>query len=626
MVSNFKDRRVLEDCGFALSTTAQALSDGPGGYTYKIELDYGNMLGRATFVLIGMRYRRGLWYMAGYPQSMSQVLHDGERWQNAATDRFRRDYDNAAELLGYEHGGKAIKNLQKRSQFNMKAVQRWCLALRETEYTVTADVKQMADEVIAGPLSTQLVEEIHGVQQNRGRAKGSATFRRPEACMSLTLTPNILSNKHRYEPIAADMPVRSKMMRLPASAFRPEPGIRSIQFDDVVTTKPPDYYSPQANRNCQAIADFWLIKDCRQLHDGALDEQTLRNAWQGQLCDATHDMVIALRPPGTDDWSYYMPCANFSDSAVFCWPLDLLEIPGTRGSMALFNIRENVSEPVAVSIFNMCSKDLLACDICYKPPYCQYQDYPELRSWRPALRIFRESDWMTLGELAAYNGFWKLSRSVVEDVAEFNGVEVPAGANLATLVMTTCQAMTKKDGHDVLGMVYKRLTLMEKGAEWAQRVNELDEAKGVLEGADKRVVETQQEINAVEEAGFDVFQDEYKSLAREFYQKTAKEPAKKKKKSMPFRNQFEDAFDVPQKNAKKFIPPYAFIWRSKCDHAGWCGHLKPNKRVSCRFGAGTARSCKEALRIVCSALWAQHCRRLGLDLSQCPHDFSAAPA
>ena len=40
--------------------------------------------------------------------------------------------------------------------------------------------------------------------------------------------------------------------------------------------------------------------------------------------------------------------------------------------------------------------------------------------------------------------------------------------------------------------------------------------------------------------------------------------------------------------AKHYLPPKAYVWRSVSGKSGWHGHLAPNPRVGCFFGAGAA--------------------------------------
>ena len=116
-------------------------------------------------------------------------------------------------------------------------------------------------------------------------------------------------------------------------------------------------------------------------------------------------------------------------------------------------------------------------------------------------------------------------------------------------------------------------------------------------------------------------------MVKRFNEKKAAsvKPPEKKPKTAPtvFQDLFDDAFDIPQPEAKKFLPPNAYVWRSVSGRSGWHGHLAPNPRVGCPFGAGAAVTCKEALRRVCIDLWRQHFRRTGADVSSCPFDFGA---
>ena len=67
MVRVLSDRAVLEDCKFSLSTEPEVLQEGRNSLLYHTEKEFGRLLGKGTFAMIGIRERRGLWYTNGYP-------------------------------------------------------------------------------------------------------------------------------------------------------------------------------------------------------------------------------------------------------------------------------------------------------------------------------------------------------------------------------------------------------------------------------------------------------------------------------------------------------------------------------------------------------------------------------
>eukprot|EP00959_Pyramimonas_sp_CCMP1952_P232293 4854385-Pyramimonas_sp.AAC.1 len=135
--------------------------------------------------------------------------------------RFARDGGNFWKLSGMGHAGAYEKKVKGRRQFNLTPVKQLVRAFEETGHRVTSDVGNNIEGMIGGPLQTQLIEEVNGVQKNRKRAKHSTTFRKPEACFAATLESNIVSDKHRFIPVQADIPVRQRAMKLPRGTFEP---------------------------------------------------------------------------------------------------------------------------------------------------------------------------------------------------------------------------------------------------------------------------------------------------------------------------------------------------------------------------------------------------------------------
>lgn len=87
----------------------------------------------------------------------------------------------------------------------------------------------------------------------------------------------------------------------------------------------------------------------------------------------------------------------------------------------------------------------------------------------------------------------------------------------------------------------------------------------------------------------------------------------KKKAKEPFPNL------VSQKEAKKYLPPGASIWRGRTKMT-WNGHCPPRRRISEPWGADE----QAALALILRRLWDQYLQLSGKESDECPFDLREA--
>jgi hypothetical protein len=172
MTAALMDPQTLDECGFTLHPAGD---DDEHNLKYLIEAEFADMLGRATFCTIGLRIRRGLFYMAGWPHAFAAVIKRDDVWDRRCVDRFSRDKRNYDLLLAIATPSDADVKVLKSHQFQTLAVDQYVHAFRETMNVVTPDIRAITSSKLRGPLQTELIEEINGVMKNRGRAKQSTT-------------------------------------------------------------------------------------------------------------------------------------------------------------------------------------------------------------------------------------------------------------------------------------------------------------------------------------------------------------------------------------------------------------------------------------------------------------------
>ena len=128
MVSNLSNGNILKACGFVVMAEQY-----DHDMVYHIDLEFAKLLGTSTAVHIGIRHRRGLFYMGGWPHSAPAMLHKDNKVRDAATQRFRRDKINHEALMALENPGRITQLMQKHSQFKTVAVQLISKAMAENQ-------------------------------------------------------------------------------------------------------------------------------------------------------------------------------------------------------------------------------------------------------------------------------------------------------------------------------------------------------------------------------------------------------------------------------------------------------------------------------------------------------------
>ncbi|CAK0849458.1 unnamed protein product, partial [Prorocentrum cordatum] len=388
----------VADAGF-VTDAVQSLA-GELEVVLAVEAEFADIVGKAVSSLAGLRVRRGLWYLHGWPQSACAFLKD-QAWQDKTTARFTR-----GEVKG-------------RHQFNATPVKQLVRALEETGHRVTSDVEKNIDGVVGGPLQTQLIEDISGVQKNRKRAKHSATFRKPEACFAAALESNAVSDKHRS--------VKQRTRKLPRDTFEPKVKDRSLPFDDIVSTTSTTarHYLCRSD-NCVKAADLQMIEDAKDAA-GLIPVGMLQKAWQGVLLDATHNLVVGIQKRDGPDMTYYLALVSFGSSSCAVWPFKASRIPGRDAEW--FGLAEDCKSPTLIAFFDMTT--VTACSIELLPPLNVLRRFPKARDYFKnsiAVLPIRKGSWGELPKVAARAAFWSLGRSTSDQIAEFAGAPIERGS------------------------------------------------------------------------------------------------------------------------------------------------------------------------------------------------------
>lgn len=597
----------LQQCRFATTPVAcGALKED-----MVAENDFSDVLGQFIVLLAGLRMRRHLALLCGYPLGLLRAfLHDGSA--DRRIKEFKLDYDIFTELSEMPHRPSALDALYQRHLFHKTSVRQCVAAMKESAFTASDDFLAMLKSHTSGVLVTQAVEDIIGYQKNNKAGVQNKRFRRPLFSMHSALKAKVLQERHAYKTVSMEVPLRSKSDKVPPDTFVENPKKRSLAFKEVASTKPAaDWWSPCPTNNSTPTADLATLRAIKAVGFWELAGQIKYN----DLFKHEHRFVFRFISSG-DESQWFWPCSAFPDSSILVIPCKRKFLPG-RNDIMYFDFILPVSSPVFKVVTDI--TDVEACSIQWKSGAWQYQESAEMLSLGLAVRPVREKGPMMMFDLACTKAFWALPRTTIVTLAHLRGISVEKSANLFDALFTVLSGRLEIEDDEVLKLISARLGNDQLNMQFASGLLDIDAAIQVLDWTDHQVVHDAQAKVKTDAAVRSDFVKSYKE--KKMKVRSVLEKAKPKAKPQNARGkrsatQPAAPSTISQATAKMFVPPSAFIWRgvSRCD---WNGHLEPYRRVRATWSKfGEEGAMKEVLRM----LWEQHCEKEGLPFPDaCPH-------
>ena len=260
------------------------------------------------------RQRRGLWLTSGYPWSVTNALAAARRAATLA--KFKADVGHFDKLKALEEKTTAQTNVVRRHVCNKVMVKQLIVALKDEHLP---DFNKCFDTILRKRIrvasGTQVIEDIIGTMKSCRRLKLTKKFSRPERGMGLTLKHNVLTKRHRYKTPSHDVPIGSKTLALPPTAFRAKVASRSLPFQEVVSSdQKASYYSPKAENFSVNCADLSLLRAV------APSNYDLTNVWLGEFCHVSHRLVIGGVQGATLTAPWFHALLHFDQSSCILWP------------------------------------------------------------------------------------------------------------------------------------------------------------------------------------------------------------------------------------------------------------------------------------------------------------------
>lgn len=573
-----------------------------GAETEEINEDaLAHVLGMFTLGLAGHTLRRGLFIYA-WPWRMVKCLDSGAAASTMA--EFRTDLNLWRSFAADRPLTKQEKLVKQRSLFNTAGVAQYIEADKELGGQVSEEFLSVVRGRHSGCYVTQAVEEMIGIQKNRRQQKGGKKLRTPARSYASVIGSSLLSTRHHFQEVDADIAMPRQKVFVDKSAFKAEREHWSMDWSEVQgSSQCPSWYSPSASNWVAPCSDLWML---RSLQKQNLPYETIGKAWLGSLLNLKNLIVFNYQDePDREGW--YIGLQHIEGSCLLCWPLARTVVPG-HANEVFYEPKRGLKEPSMLFIHEITG--LESAVVAFRSPLWQWQHLPAARGKLDShLRMFECMTPRPLPKLLAANAYFELPRSLLHELAGYLGHELPPGSSLFETLFGLVQAELGLTDSQVLDIIRRRLGRLDCENDLNAALLQIDEAADLLERSDVQVLHEEQRSLQIERESRRALVSEYKARRSDVTKAAAKGRAKAKAKAV-----LAPRLDstIEQRNARQLIPPHASIWRG-LTRGQWCGHYPDYRRISRPWGRSETMSCLWVVR----ALWRMHIEANALDDSAC---------
>ena len=567
------------------------------------EDEMAEVLGQLCMSFASARIRRHLYMLIGWPHRMVGVLNKDDSKVQQTVQEFMVDHKNFMELQQRANSTDEEDAVLRRHVMNLVVNQQYAIALQECNWVATPEFKAVVSQHFSGITTTQLIEDMIGVQKNSREFKQSNRFRKVQTIMAKFLTSNLIDTRHHYTKVE---PLTNFLAgtQLPGDAWRGEQEDWSLPFQEVVSTAAaPPWYSPGATNTCVRDADLAMLRS-------SAPSASVQAAWLASCFDIKYKFVVKAKLNQELEPKVMLACYCFPDSAALVWPLQERSVPGHLAARCVEP--EVIDKPHCLSILSLLDDSIMACSFKWLSWATQWQRFPEARGlWKPAVRMFLDSGgFMPLRKLMAAEAFWTFPRSLITKYCSYFNVELDQGASLFEVVRVGVQGILECTDEEAFAIASKRLSNM---AHEAQFCDEMCKVDAYIETFDKHDHEPVLQVHKDHLTKQEAQQEYINDVAK--YKSTIVQDAKKKSlKKTKYKAYPKLPCSIPHLEAKQFVPPGASIWRG-LQQGPWAGHMPPFPRCSARWSQYGE---EESMRVILRKLWEQHLQLIGEGVSSCP--------
>ena len=591
------DAASLERAGFLIDKTQMRAMESA---EVASEDAFAEIFGNLQTTLTMRRIRRLLYFNEGWPHKMVDALN-GDAKFTSTTALFKADVDDFLKLKDMKRS-QPLDAIFKRHVMHKVMNEQYIAALEELKVNPGAkdDFCSIVGDHAKTRVPTIIAEETIGSMKNTKPAHNyGRKFRTPQFDMACALKSDVIAKRHKYENVDMARPMPHRCDAIPAGYFNPRKFEPSMNWKDVVSTKPQSAcWSPPAALFGTPAADLPFLRQSRGDWNGVAS-----NLWQGAFCKNLYNIVFNIKDaaPGAVT-TYHYAMFHFASSCVVTWPGKWTKVPGAYAAEYF-----EFDKLAAHSIVPFANMDItLANTFKWRSYWWQDVNFPKAEL-APGIRPFkaRKKD-EKFKVVMARNAFFTMGRVDIEGFAALWKIGLDGCVTLLSVLFRVSKSILQLSDGAVLEIIALRLGEKDLEASYLPTLLEIDEAINLFDIHDVKEIERAQAQGVESLENIQTFETEFQQMRRRV------SDAAKEKIMLP-KKLVLTADVTSHETASKFAPPDCSVWRG-LTRAEWCGHCPPRKRVQKSWTEYTE---KGALREVLRILWKQWLALHGLEVKDC---------
>ena len=613
IVGKLHNASILDRLGFQTDHFMTADEAAGGGW---LELAQRNLMAHefGTFVvaLLRNRLRRNLFLLGSWPVRACLFASDSLPVRQSALNEFKDKHKRYLRLKAT--GNHHLQRFMKASMFETTPCIQLVAMLDGSDWELTDAIIQHAGQQSKRLVTSQICED--GFNRCKAAALKGINHEISNTRVFYTLLhKQVMDVVHDYKApdIGCHAPPRGTS--LPENVWKGPVWEAWADLKKVRGTSAPAWYAPGAHNFWEHVSHDVLMDFCEK--EGCLNK--VKDTWK---CCLVQSMTLVVRHTTHKAWFFVLGQA--SSETVFGWPAQCHEhgeggkIHFTLGSCS------NIEEIPFLCVLDEESWEGYFFE--WLAPASQVAQHNLSMSCVRAFPVWPQGEPKPILQVAASQAFFQLPRTSRTKVAkDICRLEVPKASSIFELIWMMVQGVLQSSDAETLAIAQLRCC-HQRGQDACQKeLYESNECEDLMEQYDKDDLKKARDKAIALEEEVASFKEAYRQKKDQVAPPGP--AAKRAARGRPMKgaaasstaHEFvprpfpTDARSIEQQEAKLFLPPNSFIWRS-WRIASWIGRYPPYGTHQATM-LGT--SCEGALKEVLKAVWMDWLKDHNLDTSAC---------
>lgn len=610
MSDEVKLARINIRCAYVPARDGPVVQDMHGDVV--VENEYAEKMGDLVLALLCQRLKRFMWLLRGWlartclmatgcnsPAAMEEVMVD-----------FRRDYDEFARFKAQNLPHSAEK--LRRSIFALNCVEQAYTAAREEGFRVSRKLQQFYAEKNSRNIATQAVEDAFN-RQRRKEELSKNKQGRPQVLYQKLISSRILGEVHDYIDASTDERVISRGTPFPASAFHPTGGMWGKLREIIGYNRTSEWWTSTPENQCVPYLDLEFIHFV--LTNGK--ERHLQYSWMSCLLEGQRMLVRETR---SDKWFFNL--GEVATTAALGWPAKLVRDESMKQDYFVPSTEVTSLKDLKflVVLDNTTYEGMLFDWVC------------PLSVWRGSMQTRRHRDFaqvlakpstkpISLLECAAREGFWHMTKQVLERLSDLEGIEKTPARTTFDLTFALAKKCTSASDEQVMEWLMHRVVKTQaKTVISAEDLAQMEEISDQLDKDAQNDLKTEQKERKARKQESDNFHAEWKSKRASITsggsgsRKSRQGGNRDNEPQRKYPKAISTNLKVLQSQVRNLCPPKGYIWRGNTTNS-WNCHFAPWPRKSIPTKVWGEQT---AIRFCLQWLWACYNMNIARPAHECP--------